>query len=370
MKILIVDTYYPAALKQLRERLSKLNLLSYSNQLKFLHSQHFGTGDAYSYYLNSLGYQAREIIANDEILQKSWAKEHGVNIKENHFLAKIKSLPYIYRFVGKPRWMQEILLAQIADFKPDLIYFQDLTVLDPTFLEIVHTQYALVGQIASSPPPPQYLHHFDLLLSSLPNLVDKFNKMGIKSKLFRIGFDSRIHTKVGKHKRIYETVFIGSFSPYHRYGTKLLEAVAKHITIHVWGNGTHFLSPRSALRNNFHGAVWGTNMYKILSKAKIVVNRHIDIAGDYANNMRMYEATGMGALLLTEQKKNISELFIPGKEVVTYNDAADLVNKIQYYLSHENERKKIALAGQKRTLRKHTYANRMKELVAILHKAL
>ena len=40
-------------------------------------------------------------------------------------------------------------------------------------------------------------------------------------------------------------------------------------------------------------------MYKILGRSKISFNRHINTAENNANNMRLYEATGMGSLLLT-----------------------------------------------------------------------
>jgi spore maturation protein CgeB len=82
--------------------------------------------------------------------------------------------------------------------------------------------------------------------------------------------------------------------------------------------------------------------------------------------MRLYEATGVGTLLLTDEAKNLGELFEPGREVVTYADADDLAEKVRHYLAHEDERSAVARAGQERTLREHTYAERMRELVAIL----
>lgn len=370
MKIFIVDTYYPAALKHLRTQPDYLDKKPYSTQLKHLHGQFFGTSDSYSHYLQDLGHKTQEVIANDEALQKTWAKEHRINTAGSLLRDRLKSLPYIYRIVGRPRWIQDIIVAQIEYFHPDVVYFQDLTVLDPSYLQHIHKTYKLVGQIASVLPHNAYLRHFDLLLSSLPNLVENINKLGITSKLFRIGFDSRIVDKVGEQTRTYDAVFIGSFSPYHRKGTKMLEQVAKETAIHVWGKGLPFLSPLSPLRRNFHGEAWGIPMYEVLARAKIVVNRHSDVAEEYANNMRMFEATGMGALLLTEDKKNLHELFIPGKEVVTYKDSDVLIGKIRYYLEHDDDRKKIAKAGQKRTLREHTYEMRMIELVRLLRDSL
>jgi len=44
----------------------------------------------------------------------------------------------------------------------------------------------------------------------------------------------------------------------------------------------------------------------------------------------------------------------------------DLKEKIDYYLEHDKEREKIARAGQRRTLRDHTYKNRVKDIIKII----
>jgi spore maturation protein CgeB len=82
--------------------------------------------------------------------------------------------------------------------------------------------------------------------------------------------------------------------------------------------------------------------------------------------MRLFEATGVGALLMTESRKNLPELFTPGAEVVAYEGDADLVEKLRHYGQNEAERQRIAAAGQARTLVQHTYRQRMEELVEIL----
>jgi spore maturation protein CgeB len=109
-------------------------------------------------------------------------------------------------------------------------------------------------------------------------------------------------------------------------------------------------------------------MYSILKSSLITVNRHIDVAKNYAANMRLYESTGVGTMLLTDYKDNLHELFEIGKEVETYKTKEELADKVKYYLTHEKERGKIARAGQKRTLKDHTYEVRMKELAKIFEK--
>ena len=60
-------------------------------------------------------------------------------------------------------------------------------------------------------------------------------------------------------------------------------------------------------------------MYRVLAQSRIAVNRHGDFAGGYAANMRMFEATGVGALLMTESAANLPDFFEPGREVVAYD---------------------------------------------------
>jgi glycosyltransferase involved in cell wall biosynthesis len=371
MKILILDTYYSKFLKSFRSNNPKLLKASYQKYKEELLNMCFGTSDFYSYNLKRLGHEAEDLIVNDDILQKKWAKEHGLKINGNWLISKLQMLPYIYRFVGKPRWVQEIVLAQIKEYEPDIIYVQDLSILNPdTVRNAKKYCRLLVGQIASPPPPGKYLKNFDLIITSFPHFVEKFRKMGINSEYQKLAFEPRILKNVQKQKRIYDITFVGSFTPYHSEGTKMLEDVARQMPIHVWGPGIEFLSPISPLRKNYHGEAWGLRMYKILAQSKIAINRHISASAKYANNMRLYEATGMGAMLITDDKKNLNNLFDVGKEVVVYKNSEDLVNKINYYFKNSKEREKIAEAGQERTLKYHNYRVRMVELAQILHRYL
>ncbi len=366
MRILIIDTYYPGFLKSFYREHNTSNL-NYKNHKRLLLDQCFGTSDYYTYNLNKIGEEAEDLIINDGKLQSKWAKENGLKVEIGSLWQKIQLLPLVHKYIGRPDWIQKIALAQIKQYKADIVYLQDLSILNPdTLKECKKYCKLLVGQIACPLPAEANLKCFDLILTSFPHYVDRFRKMGIQSEYFKIAFEKRILKKIKKHKRIYPLVFIGSFSPHHNEGTVLLEKLAKQVPIHIWGQGLQYLSPTSPLRKHYHGEAWGLSMYKILSQSKIVVNRHISVAENNANNMRLYESTGMGALLVTDKKKNLIDLFIPGKEVVEYGNATDLIEKVKFLLQHEKDRKKIALSGQKKTLTKHNYELRMKELQSLL----
>jgi len=133
-----------------------------------------------------------------------------------------------------------------------------------------------------------------------------------------------------------------------------------------YGYGADGLDRNSPIRPRHQGEAWSLGMYTALARSRITVNVHIDAAENNANNMRLYEATGCGALLVTDEKANLAELFEPEREVVTYRSPQEAVEKIRYYMDHPQEASAIALAGQARTLREHTYRHRMDELVDIL----
>ena len=106
-------------------------------------------------------------------------------------------------------------------------------------------------------------------------------------------------------------------------------------------------------------------MYKVFSMAKIVINDHA--AGpDNANNYRLFEATGMGAALVTDRRSDLGDLFEVGREVVDYGSAEDAVKAVQGLLSDDAERSRLATAGQRRTLAHHTYDVRMREFVSLV----
>ena len=95
------------------------------------------------------------------------------------------------------------------------------------------------------------------------------------------------------------------------------------------------MAPDSALRRAHRGEAWGIDMYEVLARSRIVVNRHGPVAAGYANNMRLFEATGAGAMLDHRGGPNLRDYFEPGSEVVSYDGPDDLMEKLRHYLEHD-----------------------------------
>ena len=102
----------------------------------------------------------------------------------------------------------------------------------------------------------------------------------------------------------------------------------------------------------------------------MTLNRHINVAGDYANNMRLFEATGVGSLLITDKKINLGEYFSVGTEILAYDSPDEAAELARWAIDHPDEADSIAKAGQLRTLTEHTYDRCMERLVGILERYL
>ena len=358
MRILILDTYYEDFLAQWYSRNPRMALLSYGRQWRALQDECFGTADFYSASLNKLGHEAREVVMNCEPLQRQWAAEQGVRLPSSSVIGKIAR-----RFrPTKGNWLYVVLAAQIKSFRPDILYVQDMNWLDSQFLKEVRPLVkSVVGQIACPIAPGVDLGTYDLIISSFPHFVDRFRRAGLASEHVKLAFEPKIRTRLKKQIR-YDVVFVGHLSASHQNRLQFLEELASAVGLNVWGPGVESLSPGSPLRRSHHGLAWGLDMYQILHESKIVVNNHIDVAESYANNMRLFEATGVGSMLLTDSKSNLGDLFEVDREVLEYGTATEAIEKICHYLAHDEPRDAIALAGQHRTLRDHTFAQRAAEL--------
>lgn len=359
LRILIADTYYPRFQEAFYTQRPDLARAPYREQWRALMDTCFGTADFYSRNLALLGHQAEEVVTNCFPLQRQWAREYRP--------ALVRRLP-IYRAARRvAEWLARVMLAQVESLRPDVLYFQDLNQTDPARLRQVRPWVRLVvGQTASPLEPDADLTGYDLILTSFPHYVDAFRGQGIRSEYFRLGFDTGILDRLGPTTVTHDVTFVGGFTTAHRKGTQLLEDVAADVPIQVWGYGADSLPEESALRRCHRGEVWGLAMYRVLAESRITLNRHIDVAGRFANNMRLFEATGVGTMLLTDWKENLSDMFEPEKEVVVYRTPQECAEHIRYYLKHDDHRESIARAGQQRTLREHTYLQRMEELVRIL----
>jgi spore maturation protein CgeB len=353
VRFLIVDTCYPEFLRQ-HYTGSDLERMPYDVQWRALMDTFFGTADSYSHALGELGHEGHEIVANCAPLQMAWERERG----------HVGRVPF-------PLRRDRIVLDQAREYRPDVVYVQNMRYVSRRLLRGLRRQGAtLVGQIASEAPSVRKLREYSIVLTSFPHFVDRFRRLGIRTEYLPLAFDPRVLELLeAQHvpRDQYGAVFVGALNRRrHAEGNNVLEGAARRTPVDFWGYAGGAWPVDSPMRRRYHGQAWGLDMFRVLYSSRIALNRHIRVAGDYANNMRLYEATGVGALVLTEERLNLDELFVPGNEVVTYTTEDELVERIDYYLQHDDERRSIAEAGQRRTLSEHTHRHRLERVLELL----
>ena len=387
LRILIINTDYPAFLKQHYKTHAGLAEASFDYQTELRNASFFGVFDAYSKGFKANGHEAWEVHANNGFLQRRYMIEKGRRPPRQfrlppriEFLAwriakRYLPLPLDTRIVLRspfdisPWQLADILLAEVRDYRPDVILNQAVSEIGSDLLDRMKPYTRLiVGQIASPEPDGEDYHAYDLMISSLPNFVERYRKLGVPAELNRLGFDRRVLDAVNVPARDIDVSFVGSLSPAHPVRARLVEWIAGHTRLDIWGNGVDQFPDSSAIHQHYHGEAWGTDMFTALARSKITVNNHIGIAENFANNMRLYEATGMGCLLLSDRKSNIEDMFEPGREIVCYDSPEECLDLTRYYSKNEAERERIAAAGQRRTLAEHSYMNRAAELAELFQK--
>lgn len=123
-------------------------------------------------------------------------------------------------------------------------------------------------------------------------------------------------------------------------------------------------SDTSDLKNvHIHGGVKTlTEMPKIFHLSKINLNMTIKPI-QTGLPLRIFDIMGCGGFCMTNYQAEIPEMFEIGVDLEAYGSLEELVDKCSYYLTHEDERRQIALNGYCKVKEYHGYVNRMVEMV-------
>lgn len=375
--------------------------LSYEQLFDFYTKRCGGWNTHYSPGLRSLGNEATEICVNFEFLQKLWAAENGIKYNAGD-------------------WLKEILAAQLKKLKPDVVLLDDLYLMDHSFRQFLRESSTkaikILGWRAAPTEDYSIFRDLDLMLTCTPLFARHMREQGSRTEVLLHAFEPAVLDLLGPPQpQDIDFSFIGSLvlrDGFHTERFTLVKHLMELTNLELWGSFSEPPSSSPSRRlarkfgagidkafriaglpekslaasfagqgpitnamlrsfpNQIHQPVTALEYYRVLSRSKLTLNKHIDCAGDYAGNIRLFEAPGAGACLVTDWKINLPEMFEPGAEIVTYKSIDECVEKVRYLLDHEHERQEIASAGQRRTLRDHTYQKRAEQLNEIIDQLL
>jgi spore maturation protein CgeB len=381
MRFLLVDGDYPELIRLLYSQNSSLKKQPFERQLQFRNECLYGMADFYSSNLIKLGHEAYDLFANNEVLQRTWAREHKIYpgpCWRLRFGLRRHLVPWLRR-VRDRGWMYKVLGEQIKYYKPDVMVALGMTFLEPAFLQEMKKHVRLMIGWGSPPvlarkrSPEVYSRAYDLVVAPAEGMVDYFNSCGMKAELLRHAFEPRILSKIDVGvQQTFPISFAGLLRGEYSKRRELLETLCAKMgeQVFIWASSCDGVPLDSPIHKRFQGAAWGQDYYQVLALSKIAWNCHLEIAGQFADNLRLFEATGTATLLVTDWKENLHKVFNVGQEIVAYRTIDECVELIRHYLDHDDERNAVRQAGQRRTLREHTYRHRAEELVDIVRKHL
>jgi len=373
LKFMQVHTFYQTYLEHFYTRHPALAAKSFDEQMTGLIRDGFSAIHMFSPYMPEFGYRSQLVIANCTQAQLQWLREHN--------------------FSQERSWtFQEVVQKQIEAFEPDVLYLGDPILFDSRLIRTLSKRPPLIlGWRAAMIPQGTDWSEIDVMLSSLTALRETALQLGAKAtEHFFPGFPEQMLTVLKDEPPQFDVVFSGSIMlPVHAQRRLYLHQVAqaaaqpgKKFTCAFYLHANpETLTPEIAQYNQ--GVRWGVEMLRALRSGKIVLdvrgdiglvdfsaNTAQDLARQETANMRIFEVTGSGALLLAEYHDNLKNYFELGKEIETFKNAQELIEKIHYYLAHPEAREAIAKRGQQRCWRDYSMRKRAEYLHQIIHKYL
>ena len=403
MKFLRITSVNSNCIKDIYSKHPGLSEKPFVEQKEILDYHAIEWSDFWSHALRPLGYEVMEVILNAEQLQRTWARE---NLHPDPSSMNL----------------EEIAFAQAKKFEPEVIWFEDNSErLLKRIRSNIPSVRRVLGWVGSAIPRTSIWLQMDLVLSCAPESVDYLRKIGVPAEQLHHGFDPRINGRLKTGPKHIGFSFIGQLirsDQFHLERDHLLEEIAPETEIAIFSSsvnygwrktGTAIIEgicydvagilrnigfPESVFRNlPFIGVaaqwasrpvlpinsklkpfmrppVFGLEMFQALKDSKMNLNIHADSSPECASNMRLFETTGVGTCLITDWKKNLHRLFEPDREVVAYKSAEECVEKVKWLRDHPGEREEIGLAGQKRTMKDHTFVHRAEQLNDIILREL
>ncbi len=273
--------------------------------------------------------------------------------------------------------------AMIRDLGADAMIVDNAFPYHPEFLrglEVFKALRTTDGPITAYDRDFAYVHAYDQVLFHSPaysrdmGMEEKLRYVGAKDArfwplgLFDRMFDhSQTEETILAHPRDVDVLFIGVPSPTKMpLLSRVKKALGRRCIIHgaaTWKLNTYFNA-----KHGFPGWVRPVRFEEyvpLYQRTRIGFNVHN--RGDYTvGSYRLFELPGNGVMQISDGGEHLAAFFTPGEEIVGYRGADDLIDKIRYYLEHDEERNRIALAGYQRVMRDHRMKKRLREAAEMI----
>jgi spore maturation protein CgeB len=282
------------------------------------------------------------------------------------------------------KFLGEILLAKVREFRPDLVFFLAQAPVEPPLLRRLKGEgpllaYWFVEDFQVFPYWRDVAPEVDVFftLQREPWLTEVSRLGGAKAAFLPLAADPEVYRPLlltpEEQKRYGAAVsFVGAgYLNRREFFQGLLDFDFK-----IWGSDWQLNSPLGPYIQNQGARVSEEESVKIFNASRINLNLHsspyhlgINPEGDYLNP-RVFDLAAAGAFQLVDRRAQLAEFFVPEVEVATFGSLAEAREKIDFFLAHEDRRREVAAAGRARLLQEHTYTVRLSQALELIHELL
>lgn len=259
--------------------------------------------------------------------------------------------------------LDDILLAQIEHHRTDVFYNLDPMRYGDRFLARLPGCVRKTIAWRAAPSAGGQFINYDLLVCNFPSIAESFRQQGARVAHFSPAHDPVMDVYAANDDRPIDVLFVGTYSRHHLRRAKLLETLASlgdefRIALHLdtsrftnladsplgWVGPLGKYRRPAAIRRVARPPVFGRSLLEALSRAKIVMNGAIDMSGNERGNMRVWEALGCGAAMLSDHGTYPDPMQV-GRDFMTYVDSGDAISLARHLLLNDRERRRLAQRG-------------------------
>lgn len=276
------------------------------------------------------------------------------------------------RFIKKATldYTNRRLLSLVESYQPTILFSVKAENIYPqTILKIrqmgVTTACFYLDLMDHWPVISQLAPAYDLFFNQDRLVIERLqNELGLKNSFYMAHSAEPLPDPFTNRENRYAISFIGTHNnEIYPNREKYLKEIGD-LELNIWGTDGWKTSP---LAHIFRGRSYGDQRFDIYGHSKIVVDINWDIMPAEGLSNRPFEVTGSGACFFVDLvREDIKRCYEEGKEFISFKDEKDLRGKVQYYLVHQEERERIARAGYERTVREHTYLNRVRQFLEVM----
>lgn len=199
------------------------------------------------------------------------------------------------------------------------------------------------------------LHYYDVVFTTKTYNLTELKNFGAKRvELFLDAYDDILHRPLELSEKdcaLYgcDVGFIGTYEKDR--AEKMLFLARQGIAVTVWGDGWAHLKNANQNLSIKGKALYQDEYVKALNATNINLCFLRKMNRDQTTS-RSVEIPASGGFMLAERTLRHQELFEEGKEAAFFdvNSPQDLLEKVRYYLAHEEERLSIARGGRARCM--------------------